>query len=287
MSKSASPKISIVTPVHNNIEHTLTFLKSVNKIKYDNFETIIIDDGSTDGTSEKLKETHPEVIVLKGDGNLWWSGSTNLGVQYALSNGTDYIFTINNDVELDANIFASLVKTTEAKPKSVIGCIIFYMNDHDRVWYFGGDLSDKIADIEMYKGKAADFTKLTETGVLTGMGVFIPAEVFKEIGDYDAKNFPQYFADSDFSLRAKAAGYTLYVDPTAKVYSDVGSSWIRAKLKKPTPGFIYQLFFKDRSPHSIKIRYKFYKRYWPKQTIRMMFRFYWILASKIVRPESN
>lgn len=287
MSKLSNPKISIVTPVHNNIEHTLTFLRSVSKIKYGNLETIIIDDGSTDGTSEKLQKEYPNVIVLKGDGNLWWSGSTNLGAQEAIKNKADYIFTINNDVELDSNIFASLVKTAQAKPKSVIGCIIYYMNDHNRVWYFGGELNSKIADIEMHKGTAKDFTKLTETGVLTGMGVFIPVQVFKEIGDYDAKNFPQYFADSDFSLRAKAAGYTLLVDPTAKVYSDVGSSWIRAKLKKPTPGFIYQLFFKDRSPHSIKIRYKFYKRYWPKQTIRMMFKFYWILASKIVRPEAS
>lgn len=287
MNKQSSPKISIVTPVHNNIEHTLTFLKSVSKIKYSNFETIIIDDGSTDGTSEKLQELHPEVIVLKGDGNLWWSGSTNLGVEYALKHKSDYIFTINNDVELDSNIFTALTKTAEQHPKSVIGCIIYYMNDHNRVWYFGGDLNDSIADIEMYKGEAKDFTDLTETGVLTGMGVFIPSGVFEEVGVYDAKNFPQYFADSDFSLRAKAAGYTLYVDPTAKVYSDVGSSWIRAKLKHPTPGFIYQLFFKDRSPHSVKIRYKFYKRYWPKRTIRTMIRFYWVLASKIVRPEAS
>lgn len=287
MSKQNNPKIFIVTPVHNNIEHTLNFLKSVNKIQYDNFETIIIDDGSTDRTAEKLKKSYPDVIVLNGDGNLWWSGSTNLGVEHALKNKADYVFTINNDVELDASIFKNLVKTAESNPKSVIGCIIFYMNDHNRVWYFGGDLNDNIADIEMYKGVAADFTKLTETGVLTGMGVFIPAEVFQKIGDYDAKNFPQYFADSDFSLRAKAAGYTLYVDPTAKVYSDVGSSWIRAKLKHPTPSFIYQLFFKDRSPHSIKIRYKFYKRYWPKRSIRTLIRFYWVLAGKILRAEAK
>lgn len=287
MPKPSNPRISIVTPVHNNIEHTLTFLKSVSKIKYDNFGTIIVDDGSTDGTFETLQKQYPEVTVLQGDGNLWWSGSTNLGVQEALKNKSDYIFTINNDVELDPDIFTALTNTAQKNPKSVIGCIIFYMNDHNKVWYFGGDLSDKIADIEMYKGEAADFPKLTETGVLTGMGVFIPVEVFKEIGDYDAKNFPQYFADSDFSLRAKAAGYNLLVDPKAKVYSDVSSSWIRAKLKHPTPGFIYQLFFKDRSPHSLKIRYKFYKRYWPKRTIRMMIRFYWILATKLVRPEAN
>lgn len=287
MAKISSPKISIVTPVHNNIDHTLAFLKSVSKIKYDNLETIIIDDGSTDGTAETLDQKYPNVILLKGDGNLWWSGSTNLGVQEAIKNKADYVFTINNDVELDPNIFNALVKTAKDKPKSVIGCIIFYMTDHDRVWYFGGDLSDKIADIEMYKGRAADFPKLTETGVLTGMGVFIPVDVFREIGDYDAKNFPQYFADSDFSLRAKAAGYMLLVDPAAKVYSDVGSSWIRAKLKNPTPGFIYQLFFKDRSPHSIKIRYKFYRRYWPRHTIRMMLKFYWVLATKIVRPANN
>jgi len=72
------PRVAVVVPVYNKIELTIRFLESFQQITYPNYSMIIVDDGSRDGTAEILRARFPEVIVLKGDGNLWWSGATNL-----------------------------------------------------------------------------------------------------------------------------------------------------------------------------------------------------------------
>src|SRR6266567_5032327 len=94
------PKISIITPIHNGVEYTIEYLESLSKVEYSNYEIIIIDDGSTDGSSEIIARDFPQVRLLKGDGNLWWSGGTNMGIRDALARGTDLILTMNNDVKI-------------------------------------------------------------------------------------------------------------------------------------------------------------------------------------------
>ena len=64
------PLVALVIPVYNNKEDTQEFLESLKSVTYPNFKVIIVDDGSTDGTEEMLRHDYPEVIVLKGDGNL-------------------------------------------------------------------------------------------------------------------------------------------------------------------------------------------------------------------------
>src|SRR5687768_17351615 len=94
--------IYIVIPVHNRLDATRECLESVKSQPYKYFKVVLIDDGSTDGSSEYVKEKYPEVTVLKGDGDLWWTGATNLGVQYALQHcrENDYVLTLNNDTFL-------------------------------------------------------------------------------------------------------------------------------------------------------------------------------------------
>ncbi len=288
MKKLDEPKIVVVTPIFNGIAHTLAYLESLSKMDYKNYEVIIVDDGSTDGSAEKIKKNYPDTIILKGDGNLWWSGATNQGVKKAIGLGADFVFTINNDVELDTSIFKALISCyKDQKKPCLVGCKIYYLTDHNKVWYFGGELDTKIADVKMNNGVDSDFMTAQEVGVLTGMGVLVPVAAYKAIGLYDEKNFPQYLADSDFSLRAKNAGYSLFVTPDAKVYSDVASSWLRKALAKPSPRAVWELFFHIRSPHALKIRYRFYKKYWPKQRYRTMARFYKLLFLKLTSRKDS
>jgi GT2 family glycosyltransferase len=86
--------IFIVIPVHNRKHFTRACLLSIRKQTLPNFKVIVVDDGSTDGTGEMIEEGFPDVILLKGDDNLWWTGDTNIGVEYALEQADhdDYIY---------------------------------------------------------------------------------------------------------------------------------------------------------------------------------------------------
>jgi GT2 family glycosyltransferase len=68
--------IYIVIPVFNRKHYTKDCLLSLSAQTYSVFKTIVVDDGSTDGTADMLKEEFPEVIVLKGTGNLFWTAAT-------------------------------------------------------------------------------------------------------------------------------------------------------------------------------------------------------------------
>src|SRR5258707_1027535 len=120
-----SPIIYIVIPVHNRLEATRECLESLRNQTYTCFRIVLIDDGSTDGTSEFVKENYPDVTVLTGDGNLWWTGATNLGVRYALKicGPDDYVLTLNNDTVLPAKYLEIMMSLARRVPKALIGSI--------------------------------------------------------------------------------------------------------------------------------------------------------------------
>ncbi|MFO0955411.1 MAG: glycosyltransferase family 2 protein [Candidatus Saccharibacteria bacterium] len=262
-SVKSTPLVYLVTPVFNRKVHTLKYLASLGSQTYKNFRVVIVDDASTDGTKEAIQDQYPNAILLEGDGNQWWSGGTNLGVKKALEDKADYILTVNDDLEVESDYIESIVKDAKAHPKSLIGSIVLDKKNPLHVWYFGADFDQKTGVMKHISGLRKDFTKITKTEWLTGMGVLIPAEVFQKVGVFNSKDFPQYFGDVELSLRAKEAGYRLLVSPRCAVISDVESNWVSKSLQKPRMSFWYQLFFTIRSPYHLSSRVKFYKNYWP------------------------
>ncbi len=71
-------------PVHNRKKLTRECLASLQNQDTKHFTVIVVDDGSTDGTSEMIRAEFPDTILLQGDGGLWWVGSINKGIRYAL-----------------------------------------------------------------------------------------------------------------------------------------------------------------------------------------------------------
>ena len=107
--------ISIIIPVYNRLEVTIDGLQKLTaslkehnlSIKsHFNYEIIVVDDGSTDGTSKWIIENYPSINILKGDGNLWWSGAINLGVKYSIETlDSEHVILWNNDIFPQNNFF--------------------------------------------------------------------------------------------------------------------------------------------------------------------------------------
>jgi GT2 family glycosyltransferase len=91
--------VEIVIPVHNRRETTLQALRSLSRIESDTFtfHVIIVDDGSTDGTTEVIRKQFPDVQIVIGDGTLHYAAGTNRGIVEALNSKPDYVLVANDD----------------------------------------------------------------------------------------------------------------------------------------------------------------------------------------------
>lgn len=283
--KKNKPLVYVVVPVFNGKTHTDKLLKAFSGQDYPNIKMVIIDDGSTDGTTDMVKKKYPSTILISGSGDLWWSGATNLGVKRAIADGADYVLTINNDVTVSNGYLKSLLKATHDNPDSLIGSIIVYDSNPKKVWYAGAYFDKRRGEMQHVNGHIADFEKdYYTTDWMAGMGVLVPIEAYKQAGFYDEVNFPQYFGDADFSVRALKSGYNLIIASECVVYSDVGSSWVQKQLKHPNRRMLLDLLFSIRSPYQIRTRVKFYRLYWGRWWFLISLKYYfWTLKGTYIR----
>jgi GT2 family glycosyltransferase len=272
-----SPKVTIVTPIFNGIEETLEYLGSLAAVTYPNFDITIVDDGSTDGSSEVLARDFPSVRIIVGDGNLWWSGGTNLGIRDAVERGADFILTMNNDIQVASDTIDSLVKCAQENPGAIIGGKIYFLAEPDRIWSAGGMLSWANGKTFQMRGHgqpdAEEYCTRKAVDFFTGMCVLIPSTVFTRIGLYDAVDFPQYHADSEFTLRAGKAGIPLIFEPTAKVWNRVESTFMQRFTKRKVFGFreARELLVSFRSPMNLWQYWELHRNYCPKLLIPLAF----------------
>src|SRR6478736_9895838 len=115
--------LCIVIPVFNRKKFTADCLQSLLNQTHRADFIIVVDDGSTDGTWEMLDAVFPEVIVLRGDGNLFWTAAINLGIRCALSLNPDYVMTLNNDTVASGDFIEKMLLGAKQYPKGLIGAL--------------------------------------------------------------------------------------------------------------------------------------------------------------------
>ena len=256
--------IAIIIPTFNRkqiLANCLTLLRSQTTSPQ---LTIVVNDGSTDGTAELLQTEFPEVIVLNGDGDLWWTGSVNLGIDYVLKNHPliKGIILQNDDVVFDNNWVKNLTDVATENPKALIGSVTVDIADGDKITFAGRMMHPWLAYTKSFhKGEKLSSFKgelLYESFDLIGRGIYIPIEVFHEIGLFDYEHF-KHRGDTELPLRAKKAGYKLLVTSRALVqeYTTATSS-IDIKKKYSLKDFNAK-FFDFRSSAYWKYRYYYGK----------------------------
>lgn len=222
-------KIFIIIPVHNRKDRTRQCLLSLEKQTEKFFETIVVDDGSTDGTTEMIQNEFPAVQVLTGSGNLWWAGATNLGIQHVLNNlnADDLILLLNNDLVVPDDFISNAYKAAYKYPETLIGSVVTDVDEKDFIFSGGVRINWATAKwLEPNKGKTlTDFPRgyILDVSTLTGRGVLIPASVFEKVGLYNSKHLPQC-GDTEFPVRAARAGFRLIVDYSMIVYHDANEN---------------------------------------------------------------
>ena len=225
-------KIAVVVPVHNRRETTLGYLRQMREIHADgvSLDLVIVDDGSTDGTVQAIHERYPNVVVLQGDGNLWWTGAVNKGVQYALDKDYGAVLIMNDDLELDDAFLMHLLKVARENPDSLVSSVTIHRDEVGREELltcgfkrmgFWGDMHALHAG-EPYSDK---LDEVVHCDYLTGASLFIPILVFKKIGIFDSQNFPHNWGDFEFTLRASLNGFPCLVATRSKVITEYNPNY--------------------------------------------------------------
>jgi glycosyltransferase involved in cell wall biosynthesis len=209
--------IYVVMPVKNRLSFTRQCLADLAVQGHTNVTTIVVDDGSSDGTAEVLAREFPPVVVLSGAGDLWWTRATNLGVTWALNRAADadYVLTLNNDTRCAGDYLSGLLAAASHYRPALVGSLAV---DHRGLVVDGGvRVNWPTAKFELLgRGLAATDLALRRPSpvtvdVLPGRGTLIPVEAFRAVGLFDAVSLPHYGADYEFSRRAASHGYRLLV----------------------------------------------------------------------------
>ncbi len=264
-------KIAFVIPVHNHLDFTQECLKMLDNQKETLFfrsndtSIIVVDDGSSDGTGEWIKDHYPEIDVLRGDGNLWYSAAMNLGIKYAFDNyESDFIMIWENDTFPKNGYFNSLQEIVENwDGKTLICSKLYFRHQPDRIFGMGGIFDRKTGKKKLIGRTEIDgpeYQQDRDVDWFLGIGVMIHRNVFETVGYLDEKNFPHYHADADYSLRALEKGYRNVVFHELRLLNDIETTGITHKKDKSFRDFLQGLT-SIKSNLNIRRNLKFYRRH--------------------------
>ena len=248
-------KVEIVTPVHNRRETTVQFLKSLARIDKTGLDVhiIIVDDGSTDGTSETIEKQFLEVQIVRGDGTLFYCGGTNRGISAALERNPDYILTVNDDAVFHEQFLRRLIKTARENPRSVVGGLLLLWNVPHIVFQVGFQWKTSVGGwFQPENMSAFDFPSTAfEVEGMAGNCILFPAEAIKECGLLDENKFPHNWGDIQYVVRMKKAGWKLFVEPKAFVWCEPNTN-AKPLHQSPKREILNNLFRNKRHPLNLK-----------------------------------
>ena len=222
-----TPLLTIIVLTWNNFEDTAECLHSLRELNYSRYNVVLVDNGSTDGSIERLHSIFPEVKIIKNGENLGYAGGNNIGIEYALSKDVDYIILLNNDTIVDVNLATELIQASnEIKNLGILGCVNYYYNDRKKIQFSGGIFNWKTGDIidtTRHKINDGQFQLLKEVDTVAGSCLFFPTTVIKTVGLFDNRYFLT-FEESDLCCRVKKAGYKVYTYMGAGIWHKVSVS---------------------------------------------------------------
>lgn len=214
-------RVDIVAPAYNRREITLQCIKSLLKIDSTGLDVhiVIVDDGSTDGTGDAIRQEYPVVEVIDGNGGLLYTEGTNVGVRAALKHDPQYVLMINDDALFDPDFLQHMVRTAERNPRSVVGSLLL-------LWDTPHKLFQTAPVWKTWSGGWRHWYHQTvwtvpdkpwNVDLIVGNCVLVPIEAIRKHGLMNSRRYP-FFGDAEYTPRLKRAGWQLLIEPRARVF---------------------------------------------------------------------
>lgn len=222
----SAPLVYAVVLTFNHYEDTQECLASIQKLNDENLKILVVDNGSTDGTPEKVQADFPEVEVIETGHNLGVPWGYNVGFSYALQAGAEYVLMLNNDTVVDQQLLTHLMAAGEPDPQAgIMVPKILYYDDPEVVWSVGGRYR-KFPPAHVILGQDRPSSEFDEPFYLEyalSCGLLIHRRAFESAGLFDPGYF-FFFDDWDFTHRVRAHGLHIIFVPEAEMWHKVSKS---------------------------------------------------------------
>ncbi len=234
-------KATVVIPNLNGMKYLENCLMSLREQDTDDFETILVDNGSTDESVAYVEHTFPEVQIHRFDTNTGFCKAVNAGITMS---ETPYVILLNNDTICRPQFVRNLIRAMEAHPRTfACSAKMLQMNDQDLI-DDAGDLYCALGwAFARGKGKPAqEYDRPARVFAVCGGAAIYRRSVLEEIGLFDEAHFA-YLEDIDLGWRARIRGYENRYEPSAQVVhagsATTGSRWNVFKTEHTSRNSIY------------------------------------------------
>jgi GT2 family glycosyltransferase len=221
LSIAAQPNVTCILVNWNGWRDTIECIKTLKQGKYQHLTIVVVDNGSKDGSISKIKAAHPDVVLLESENNLGFAGGNNIGIRYALTQGAEYVWLLNNDTEPAPDALSALVaKALTDRHIGAVASICYYANNPSTVQVWAG------ARVNLWIGYGRNSTEPHPDDwfhSLYGASMLIASSAIEDVGMLD-EGFFHYWEETEFCLRLRQKNWLLAAAPKSRVLHKVGAS---------------------------------------------------------------
>lgn len=249
------PKVAVLVLSWNNFEDSASCIRSILSNSYSNLWPILVDNGSTDGSYERLQSTFPTLTFVSNAENIGFSRGCNVGIRLAMKDtACNYFMLLNNDCLLHETGISTAISTLESD--SMIGVVtgkVLFKDGSKRIWHAGGQVSKLMARTQCRGFREYDtgqYEKPVDTGWASGAMMIIARKTLNKAGLLPEEYFFGV-EEWDYSLSVLAAGLRIRYVPEFVGYHDGDGSH-----HNHDPKFVYnyyrnKLIFQEKHLHPL------------------------------------
>ncbi len=232
-------RVYILLPFHNRKAVTEKVVRCLAAQDYRDFHVVLIDDGSTDGSSVMALGFLPGSTVLRGEGNWWWAGSLHQGylwLKRSRAKPDDIVLILNDDTEFEPTFVGAAVRALEGRRRVLLLAQLYNVQ----------------TGVYLESGVHADWSRLNfraasdpaEINCFSTRGLFLRVGDMIEIGGFHPVLLPHYASDYEYTMRAHRKGFALVTSPDVRLWLDEHTTGIRDYPKQPLLTYLKTAFSK-------------------------------------------
>jgi len=214
------PRLFIVILNSSRRDDTLACLASLAENAYPNKTVCVLDNASTDGSVEAIRQQFPDVILHSLAGNTGYAGNNNIGIQIALSTNAEWVLVLNEDTVLAPDCLARMMECAASDNRiGIVGPLVYHHDEPEVIQSAGGYLDKYMrpSHIGQNQPDEGQFDSRREVDWISGCAICVRADAIRQAGTLDATYF-YYWEETEWCIRIAAAEWRVVLEPAAKLW---------------------------------------------------------------------